>query len=373
MGNSIQLRADAASALQQAIDCLRGGGVVVFPTETVYCVAARADSPEAVGRLRAIQQRGTPRPGTLVPHLPSPAQCAVFVPELNRYQQSFLAKLWPGPVSVVIDASAPQKSRVSASLRIDESVLYHGNAITLRCPGHAGMRQVLELCGGMVIAAAAPDAHGQPTARYDDLAEDLPDRVDLMLDEGATKYGRPSTLVELRENGYNILRAGALEPRLIGRLLKTTLLFVCSGNTCRSPMAAAIAKALLAQRLGMREDDLEKRGFEIVSAGVGAMPGLPASEHAVTVAREFGGDLSHHRSQPLSESLLRRADLILTMTANHAALVQALDPLAKDKTLTLSPEGDIVDPIGGDLVAYRELASQMRPLIEKRLSQRKII
>lgn len=125
------------------------------------------------------------------------------------------------------------------------------------------------------------------------------------------------------------------------------ILFVCSGNTCRSPLAEGIARSLLA----------ENDGFVVSSAGTSAMEGLPASTGSTEVARRHGIDIDGHRSRLLSGTLVREADLIVTMGSSHMETVGAIAPEALDYTRLLSEfseslNGDIDDPIGGDIDTY---------------------
>ena len=134
-------------------------------------------------------------------------------------------------------------------------------------------------------------------------------------------------------------------------------------------MAESIARVALAKKLNIPPDDLEKKGINVVSAGAFAMAGAPAAPHAVQAVKSLGADLTRHRSRPLTVELIHQSDVIFAMSRSHAAAVTALVPSASEKTMTLDPNGDIEDPIGGDLRLYEELATHMRELVEKRLDE----
>jgi glycine hydroxymethyltransferase len=136
-----------------------------------------------------------------------------------------------------------------------------------------------------------------------------------------------------------------------------TILFICTGNICRSPMAEALFRRAV-----------KGRGeFRAVSAGIGAMAGQPPSAHSVRAMRELGEDISAQRSQMLSAELVRSADLILGMTHSHADTVALLYPPAAEKTFllrefdeTLEPyEKDISDPIGCSYDVYVDSRDQI--------------
>jgi protein-tyrosine-phosphatase len=135
------------------------------------------------------------------------------------------------------------------------------------------------------------------------------------------------------------------------------VLLVCSGNTCRSPMAGA-----LLQHLWSGEEPLE-----VLTAGTATVEGLPASAHAVTAMQECGLDLGAHRSRPVTQELLESVDLVLTMTRSHRAALKAQFPGQAAKIHTLaeyvgSPR-DVEDPFGGSLDEYRRTAQSLAELL----------
>lgn len=163
------------------------------------------------------------------------------------------------------------------------------------------------------------------------------------------------------ENCRPICRARA-KARYLWVSRPHTILFVCSGNTCRSPMAEAIARSLLAA-------EGDSSGTIVRSAGASATVGCPATPEAIAALAKLDIDGEAHRSETLTPDLIEQADIIFTMTSRHAEAVQAMAPGAAGKILPVDPEGDIADPIGGPQPVYDATAARLREAIARRLKE----
>jgi len=146
-------------------------------------------------------------------------------------------------------------------------------------------------------------------------------------------------------------------------------LFVCSGNTCRSPMAAAIANAEIATRLGIPFKALETVNVRALSAGVSARVGAAITPEAAEVLQSLSVPVQPHAARNLTPELAAEAEVIFCMTgAVRKAVIEMLPPV-EGKTYCLSDDADIPDPIGKGMAAYVNCARQIQRLVQLRFDE----
>jgi protein-tyrosine phosphatase len=359
---------DYRDAVSEAAACLAEGGVVVFPTETVYGVGARATNPKALARLREIKQRPDEKPFTV--HIGSRSAVDRFVPQLQGMGRRLTEKAWPGPLTLIFDVpEARQAPVIQESSPEHVSAMYHEGTIGIRCPDDYVALGVLGQAGVPIVAASANPAGAPAPVTAEEALATLDGQVDLVLDAGRTRYARPSTIVHVTvDGGYEFVREGVLDERTIRRLTNVHFLLVCSGNTCRSPMAEGLLRHLLAERIGCSDAELEERGYHVESAGVSAFAGASPSPQGVEALRARNIDISSHRSRPLTLELVHRADYIFTMTRSHLQAIHELAPGGTDRARLLN-EVEIEDPIGSSEAVYARTADQLERALRHRLEE----
>jgi protein-tyrosine phosphatase len=236
--------------------------------------------------------------------------------------------------------------------------------IRVRVPAHELVLRVLRLLAGPVVMIGARRAPDEDSVTAQDVVRRLDGNVDVVLDDGRCKFAQRSSIVRVDDHGFTLLRPGVFSEANLKRLASYMIVLVCTGNTCRSPMAEILLKKRLADRLKCTIAELEDRGIVVMSAGVSAAPGGRAAAEAIQAMRERGLDLSPHESQPLSDRVVRFADLILTMTRGHReAIVEHWAEAEPRVQLVSRGRGDVSDPIGGPQEQYLRCAEQLDGLL----------
>ena len=356
---------DPRDVVHQTVACLAQGGVIGLATETVYTLAASALHPPSLARLRKLAGTAHGLPLTIV--VKGAEECSDWVPGISQIGRRLAWRLWPGPLTLVFPPAATDGlfGRLAAEVR---QIVAPAGELALRNPADPFLRDVLDLSPAPIVLGPVCLADRPPPITADPLRE--LSGVNMVIDSGPTQCGQPCTRVRISDERWSIEHEGVIDSRTLTRMSGLILLFVCTGNTCRSPMAEAICKLMLARRLNCPAEQLEERGYVVQSAGVAASSGSPAASHAIDVLRAMGGSLDNHRSRRVTLNLVRQADWIFAMTADHLdALLEAV-PEVQSHSYLLDPQGgDVPDPIGSDHNNYRHTAQMIEQMLEERFQQ----
>jgi L-threonylcarbamoyladenylate synthase len=197
------------SAIRDALDVLKNGGLVVFPTDTVYGVGASVDRPDAVARLYVAKGRPLER---AIPVLVSGVEAARRLADHVPASASLLMeRFWPGPLTVVLPAAK----------WLPEEIVRDTGGVGVRMPDHPVALELIRQSGGAIATTSANRSGAIETRTAADAAEQIGDRVDLVLDGGESPGGVPSTVVRIEQNGsFTVLRAGAISSEEIAAILE---------------------------------------------------------------------------------------------------------------------------------------------------------
>jgi protein-tyrosine phosphatase len=338
---------DVRSVPERTAAALGEGRLVAFPTETGYVVAADARRPEAVARLEAHRAAG--RPLTLA--VGGLGQVLALMPDLGVLGQRLARRCWPGPVTM----QRPAEGLAGVPPEVIER-LRENEWVSVRSPAHSAILHALLHLGMPLALAPLKTPAGGEAASLEALGEE----VAFAVEDGTCAYPDGATVVRLKDENWEMTREGAVDAGQLQVRLACVVVFVCTGNTCRSPMAEGLFKKMLSERLGCPAEELPSRGYVVLSAGLSAYPDEPAALPAVEVLRGRGVDLSTHRSQPLGRELAAQADVLVGMTETHRQTLLAHFQYLNGEPRLLSPEGaDLADPVGQDESVYRACADQI--------------
>lgn len=325
---------------------IRKGGLVIFPTETVYGIAADLSNPKAMERLKKIKHRGEDKPFSVL--ISQVGLISNYTSMTDPLLYKMISAYWPGPLTVVV----PSREE--------------GKTIGVRMPDHAIALRLVQESQCTIAAPSANITGKEPPKTCEEALSDFDGLVEAAIDGGESKYGLGSSVVDLTKGKPLVLRDGVINQSDVDKIAgKTIILFVCTGNSCRSVMAEYLLKKLVQGR----------RDVEVHSAGTSVFIQSMASRETISVLSDEGINAAGHISQPISTILLKKADLIFVMTGQHRMQVLDRVPQVEKRvyllrefakiTASSQAELDIPDPIGKSHEAYKECKEIIKDSVGK--------
>lgn len=333
-----------AEIIEKAAGFIRQGKLVAVPTETVYGLAADFANPQAVKRLYEVKQRSQDKPFAVA--ISDKESLERLSREVSILAYKLADRFWPGPLTLVLK-SADNKT------------------IGLRMPDHpVALRLMDSACVDLVLPSANLSGENPPRSASEVL-QALNGRIDLILDAGNTRLGLESTVVDLTEAPFKILRESALKKEEIENIAASKrVIFVCTGNSCRSVMAQGLLQKAMKER--------NRGDVEVLSAGIAPLVGVGATAETLYLLAQEGVDMSAHRSRQVNRIMLKSADLILAMDDTHQARILELAPEVRNRLYLLKEFAKIAnsglnigDPIGRGMDFYDQTFYMIKEAVEK--------
>lgn len=330
--------------IREAVDILNRGGLVIIPTETVYGIAASTLNKESIDKLYKIKKRPKDKPFTIA--IAGKDRLEELTRDVPTAAYKIINKFWPGPLTLILKGI----NQPGVGLRMPD------DEIALKIIG--GVNDPLALPSANLSGKSAP-------ANFEEAIRDLKGLVDFAIDAGPLKLGVESSIVDFSVEPMQILRVGAISKEELNKVLeKKNVLFVCTGNTCRSVIAEALFKKMMRDK---HRDDVE-----VSSAGVMTLSGLGASEGARTVLARVGFDVSGHIAHKVTKEIVRQSNLILVMEKLQEEAILRIAPEVKNRVFLLKEFAkiddnnlDISDPMGKPLEDYEQVYAAIKEALER--------
>lgn len=330
--------------IKEAASVLASGGLVIIPTETVYGIAANAANKKSLQRLYEIKARPKDKPFSY--HIEKISRVEELARNIPVPAYKLMHKFWPGPLTLIL------KHR------------NHGT-VGIRMPDDEIALKLIELAGTHVVCPSA-NISGKPAPKnFQEAIADLEGRVDLAIDAGTAKLGVESTVVDFTSGSLKIIREGALKAAEISRAAAgKSVLFICTGNSCRSVMAEGLLKKALKEK---GRDDVE-----VLSAGIMMLAGMGASSETQKLLKQEGIDVLGHRSKRATKEMIAMSDFILVMEKGQEEMILRTAPEAKNRVFLLKEFAkikdnklNIDDPIGRAQEFYAETFSVIKEAVQR--------
>lgn len=330
--------------IQKAAVILRKGGLVAFPTETVYGLAANLSNKKSMDRLMEVKNR--PQEKLFTVHIADKDKIEEFAMDVPIEAYKLIDKFWPGPLTLVF------KSKKN-----------NNQTVGMRMPSNRIALDLINVTAVPIVAPSANISGDKPATTVEEVLSGFDGKIDMALDGGKTSLGISSTVVDVTLSRPEIKREGAIKKEDIENVLRTkNIVFVCTGNSCRSVMAMELLKKKMAKR----------QDVNITAAGLAVLPGMGASFETRKLLEQEGIDVSKHRARQFTAEIAKRADLILVMQKVHEQRILRDYPFVKNRLYLLKEfakidDGDleIYDPIGKSEEYYKLIFEVIKQAVDR--------
>ena len=346
------------TVMERAAEIIRSGGIVVYPTDTLYGFGVDARNQVAMNRLYDLKGRDENKPVSLI--VKNLNQAESIVGKLFEYERTIFRKLLPGKITLIL------KKRKNTDL----PKLKQFQKIGFRIPHHLTCKMLAELSNSPITSTSVNISTKNNLSSAKEIKALFNNQVDIILNAGSLKKSKGSTVIDLVTMPPTILREGDISKQEIERFLgykmrksypdKFVITFVCSGNICRSPMAEGILKKNISKS---RYRDL----IEIGSAGTLNINNSSPTIETLDVTHNAGIDIMAHQSRGLDEAIIRQSNIVFCMALDHLHYIQDNFPEYRSRVFLLKQMGierqlsnpSVADPIGRSLAFYEKIFMQI--------------